>query len=223
VVAHGWPTAGRTRVNSPAEERTYWNAQATLDPLAAAWSDDDLIEGLVFCMRMLHDTFRPTLRHPNHHLLDLGCGGGRLLIPMAREYPKTMFTGIDISPVMINEAMRQRTSHDLTNATLLLGDGRTLPLELSPITGGWSILLFQHLDDDTVASYLRGLSAQAQSGSLFLFQFVDAAEESSHGPFSHPRSLKAFRNLCVDAGLRVEDTSAGIVRESWIWMRCRTI
>ncbi len=56
---------------------------------------------------LIDPDFRP------RHALDLGCGTGRLTIPLARVC--TDVVGVDISEVMLSEAGRNATERDVTN------------------------------------------------------------------------------------------------------------
>lgn len=70
---------------------------------------------------VLHE-FEPTAL-AGLHVLELGCGVGRLagvIAPKVRSY-----TGIDIAPAMIAEATQRQAS--LTNARFVLGDGARIP------------------------------------------------------------------------------------------------
>jgi SAM-dependent methyltransferase len=59
---------------------------------------------------------------PETDLLDIGCGIGRLLIPLAPRVRST--TGIDVSAEMVKVARRRTAS--FANVTVLKGDGRGL-------------------------------------------------------------------------------------------------
>jgi len=48
-------------------------------------------------------------------ILDLGCGQGRLLIPLAEKFPYARMTGIDFSPSAIESARRYAEARELRN------------------------------------------------------------------------------------------------------------
>jgi len=54
-------------------------------------------------------------------VLELGCGDGNNLIPMAYEFPESSFTGIDLSPVQINTGLKTIDSLGLENINLSTG------------------------------------------------------------------------------------------------------
>lgn len=52
-------------------------------------------------------------------VLELGCGDGNNIIPMAYEFPKSCFSGIDLSPVQIGIGLKSIESLGLKNIELL--------------------------------------------------------------------------------------------------------
>lgn len=55
---------------------------------------------------------------PGERILEIGCGTGRNLIILAKQYPKTHFYGLDASAVMLETARRNINSAGLSNITL---------------------------------------------------------------------------------------------------------
>ncbi len=76
-------------------------------------------------------------------ILDYGCGTGRLMEFMARDFKKVF--GVDISRTMIEEA-RERLEN-LMNVYLAETDGQHIPLPDSSIDIVFSYLVFQHIKE----------------------------------------------------------------------------
>ena len=55
-------------------------------------------------------------------VLDAGCGTGHRLVGMARQFPHTQFTGLDLSTASLDVAASLVARHGLSNVTLLQGD-----------------------------------------------------------------------------------------------------
>ena len=55
-------------------------------------------------------------------VLDLGCGAGRILIPLAHLFPKTEFFAFDISGEMLEGLKKSSLKDNLKNITLIEGD-----------------------------------------------------------------------------------------------------
>jgi SAM-dependent methyltransferase len=87
------------------------------------------------------------------HWVDLGCGVGRLTNAVAeRTYPYCKIVGIDPAPQLIVEA--QRTA--APGARYLISDGYHLPpLPIHPISGIYSVTVFQHIPYGHKLNYVR--------------------------------------------------------------------
>lgn len=57
---------------------------------------------------------------PTHGtVIDLGCGSGALLIPLAELFPKLQFVGVDLSENMLKMAEKERAKRQLKNVSFL--------------------------------------------------------------------------------------------------------
>jgi SAM-dependent methyltransferase len=132
-------------------------------------------------------------------ILDLGCGPGRLLIPLRVRYPETNFVGLDISPNMVAGC-----------PGVILGNGHTIPIR---VDAAYSVNLFQHLAVWDQATYL--VEVKRCVAGPFRFQFVTSGEE---GRFSHPVGIERMTELVNNAGLKVVAFDSGLVEWEWCWM-----
>ncbi len=62
-------------------------------------------------------------------VLELGCGEGMNLLPLAERFPRAHFTGVDFSATQIATAETARTAAGLANARLVCADLREFELE----------------------------------------------------------------------------------------------
>jgi len=60
-----------------------------------------------------------------NHLLDVGCGTGPMIELLSRKYPEKHYTGLDLTPKMIEVANAKK----LPNAQFIVGDSENLPFE----------------------------------------------------------------------------------------------
>jgi SAM-dependent methyltransferase len=204
----------------PNAERAYWDAAASGDGRSELFSVPGIEgwePGVAACLGQIIPALTDALG-PGSTVLDLGCGIGRLTFPLATRYPDTAFVGLDVSPKMVATARANAKAQRLRNARFLTGDGRTLPKTLPRLTGAFSVLTFQHVPPEAQEGYVRALSAKLDPGGTLCIQVVttDVDHFLSHGV--SPRTVAAW---CDGAGLAPEAIDAGIVDESWAWLRAR--
>src|SRR5687767_12623314 len=71
-------------------------------------------------MAILHDMVPPNLT--KCHVLELGCGDGSHLLPMAIQFPESQFVGIDINELAIARATDLAQALHLDNVTFRVSD-----------------------------------------------------------------------------------------------------
>ena len=78
-------------------------------------------------------------------ILEIGCGAGRLLKPMSRDFEKVI--GVDISELMIFQ-IKQRIKN-LNNIIAIVTDGQSIPLLYNSVDLVFSYTVFQHIKNYT--------------------------------------------------------------------------
>jgi SAM-dependent methyltransferase len=78
------------------------------------------------------------IRMPNGRALDIGCGVGRLIIPLSTRFKEVV--GVDVSRGMLDESARNIAKRRLTNISLCT----TIPEQEFDFVH--SVLVFQHID-----------------------------------------------------------------------------
>lgn len=202
-------------MTTAAEERTYWDCQATDDTAArhAVWAETghDWNERVDLCLDV---AVRPVVGDcPRPRLLDLGCGIGRLSIAAAQRW-SIMVIGVDVSQMMLRLA-NQNASAAGVGVLFELGDGRRLPENVGRLCGAWSMLLFQHLPSAACAGYVSEISDRLMPGARFRFQYVEGYE---HAPFSHGFGEDEVSFWCDEAGLKVDTIDKGLIYPQWSWV-----
>lgn len=202
-------------------EREAWDAQAATYAAAqqAVWAEDDTryLHRILDCLGELW----PRLAVPDDihgTILDLGCGVGRLAIPVAQALTQAQLIGVDVSPRMVDYARQAAHEACVPNAAFVLCDGRDLSvLDLEPVSAAFSVLLFQHLPGDACVGYIQQVAALLEPGSRFVFQYVEGSEDIA---MSRQRDEATVRGWCSDAGLSVVDITPGFVvlYPEWRWV-----
>jgi len=171
--------------------RDDWNARAREDAgyyVAFGRRDQDeagffatateIINGLEWELRRV-----PLAQRGNWRALEIGCGPGRLMRPMARHFVE--LHGVDVSDEMI--ALAKDKLRDIPNAFPQVSDGATLPqFEDHFFDFIYSFAVFQHIPSrDVVYEYLNEIARVLKPGGLVRLQFnglprsADAAYEAS--------------------------------------------
>lgn len=96
------------------------------DILYDAYSFPEAHPRTVAAISTLHGA--PLPKAEGLRVLDLGCGCGSHLLPMAEQDPTGTYIGVDLSKAQIAFGRRMMKAAGITNARLLAGDLRDLPL-----------------------------------------------------------------------------------------------
>lgn len=100
--------------------------------------------------------------------LEIGCGIGRLLRPLAQRF--RMVYGVDVSPEMIGRAKSRLA--DLKNVEVHLSNGADVrPLAAGTVDLALSYLVFQHIPDKSIVeAYVQDTFRVLKPGGVFKFQ-----------------------------------------------------
>jgi cyclopropane fatty-acyl-phospholipid synthase-like methyltransferase len=143
-------------------------------------------------------------------VLELGCGVGRLIRPLALKYPHTTFAGVDSSPLMLDNARMLDPSIGwvLNNGSDLCG----LP---SRFDAAYTMTTFQHLAPETQQGYLAELRRVLKPQGKLKLQFVTEGET---GEMSYPTPVKTMLEWCDAAGLKELKVEVGVIKPEWCWL-----
>lgn len=136
-------------------------------------------------------------------ILEVGCGKGRLLAPLADKYPKANFIGYDIS------------KKELGNAPVRKNITYTTELPREKINFAYSMLTFQHIPTEEKKHYIKEVAKLLVAGGTFRFQFVRG---DYHGDYDHNASEYDVKNWCSNAGLETKITQG---EGLWNWVTCK--
>jgi SAM-dependent methyltransferase len=107
--------------------------------------------------------------------LEVGCGLGRLLLPLSRRFKLVL--GLDIADRMVRQASSVAAEQGITNARfLMIDDPQRLCLGLDSFAGKidfvYSLLVFQHIDDfGVVEAYIKAISMLLAPTGIAYLQF----------------------------------------------------
>lgn len=203
-------------------ELEFWEGKAAhseavaieaIGPDPSMWDGPQLESDLARILRVLS---RP---HFPGYILDLGCGIGRVAIPLAVRLSglRLCVVGIDISESMLHLAESRARQLEKQIGTIevyfVRCDGRNIMEGLDHEFGlnpgftrkfalVYSILTLQHIPRDAAADYIKQVGQLLDSGGAFLFQTL----EGTAGDFLWNEMTEDFaRESCTAAGLEVVD------------------
>ena len=159
-------------------------------------------------------------------VLEIGCGIGRMLRPLASRFSKVY--GVDVSPEMIERA-RTRLQ-DLDNVEAVITDGSTLsPVPSARVDLVISYLVFQHIPDPVVVdSNIRETFRVLKPGGLFKFQVAGRPETEEAAEVERSRAKdtwcgvnftdREIRRAVERAGFKVRQTYSQNPADSCIFL-----
>lgn len=126
-------------------------------------------------------------------VLDIGCGKGRALLKMARDFPKSQFTGCDISEDAIANATTEAKQLGLTNVHFAVQDAATLD-----ISARYDLITaFDAIHDQAKpATVLSNIARALCSTGTFLMQDIRASSHV-HNNLDHPAGPFLYTISCM--------------------------
>jgi 2-polyprenyl-3-methyl-5-hydroxy-6-metoxy-1,4-benzoquinol methylase len=134
-----WETLGRVDPYWAVISNDAYHGQRLTDQQLAAFlkSGSDHVDDIWrTCRHEFGDAFAP------RHVLDFGCGVGRVTLPLARRVDSVV--AIDIADSMLSVARELLERHAITNVQLVKGDA-TLSATLGPFDLVHSVIVLQHI------------------------------------------------------------------------------
>jgi SAM-dependent methyltransferase len=133
---------------------------------------------------------------PEASVLEIGCGVGRLLIPLARRVARV--EGVDISPVMIETSRAYLAS--VPNVTARLTDGTFEGVDDASLDFVFSFIVFQHIPAVApIRTYVGEAARALKPGGVFRFQLDgrwwrvhEAGPNTYDGVTFSPRAVRAL-------------------------------
>lgn len=206
-----------------------WESLAREDAEFYIWTD--VAKGDHFFESGVKDAAR-ILAHAEPHLgsrgtvLEVGCGVGRVLLPMSRKFTRAI--GMDIAPTMLCKLAENAAAAGRTNVTGVLADE---PWErIGPVDFVYSHIVLQHIESwAIITDYFRRIRACLAPSGIFYAQLdtrrpdVLYAVKNRMPEFLLPRNLKrgvrrirrsrgAVAAMASEAGFEiVRESGAGTV------------
>jgi ubiquinone/menaquinone biosynthesis C-methylase UbiE len=167
------------------------------------------------CLKQIETHLPPG---PYTRLLDVGCGCGRLTIPVALAHPDARVLGIDPSHRMLALAGIEAAAAGTGNVTWMLGGAADLRLFRGhePYDAAFSVVVLQHLTRPDAAAIVNAVGRVLRPGGRFIFQIVSDIDFEDEGHL--PDEL--VQGWIADAGLtsvHAEQDGMGGRYPDWRW------
>jgi cyclopropane fatty-acyl-phospholipid synthase-like methyltransferase len=148
-----------------------WETLARKDAEFYIWTD--LAKGDDFFASGERDVERilayaaPFIRD-THVALEIGCGVGRLTIPMSRHFERIV--AVDIAPTMLQKLAANCQAREVAHVTpMLAGDAWQ---NFAPVDFAYSRIVLQHIEEwATIVDYFRRISTCLANDGAFYVQF----------------------------------------------------
>jgi ubiquinone/menaquinone biosynthesis C-methylase UbiE len=115
-----------------------------------------------------------TAVEPVHHVLDIGCGTGTLVVELKRRYGPAQVVGLDPDPQALRRA-RIKAARAAVSVQLDQGFAGELPYKQDSFERVFSSFMFHHLDKQERENMLREvLRVLKPGGSFHLVDFITA-------------------------------------------------
>lgn len=130
------------------------------------------------------------------HMLDAGCGRGRIIIRLAELYPKSRFTGIDLSGEAVMSAWAEAAEKKLRNIEFIVADMSRFD-ETAEIQAFDFITTFDAVHDQAKPlNVLRGVHRALKDDGVYLMQDIKGSSHLRNN-LDHPLGPLLYTISCM--------------------------
>jgi ubiquinone/menaquinone biosynthesis C-methylase UbiE len=116
---------------------------------------------------------------PDHHILDIGCGTGTLVVKLKQQYASAHVVGLDPDPKALRRA-RIKATRAAVSVQLDQGFADQLPYKKESFDRIFSSFMFHHLNEQERENMLKEVLRVLKPAGLFhLVDFI--VDDASHG------------------------------------------
>jgi len=130
------------------------------------------------------------------HVLDLGCGRGRIINRLAELYPKSRFTGMDLSSDAVLSAWAEAAQKKLRNIEFIVTDLSHFD-ESAEVESFDLIATFDAIHDQAKPlNVLRGIHRELRCDGVYLMQDIKGSSDI-HNNMDHPLGPALYTISCM--------------------------
>jgi ubiquinone/menaquinone biosynthesis C-methylase UbiE len=129
-------------------------------------------------------------------MLDVGCGRGRIINRLAELYPKSRFTGMDLSSEAILSAWEEAAEKKLRNVEFIVADLSRFDETAEYEAFDWVTTFDAIHDQAKPLSVLRGIHRTLRPSGVYLMQDIKGSSEI-HKNLDHPLGPLLYTVSCM--------------------------
>jgi ubiquinone/menaquinone biosynthesis C-methylase UbiE len=130
------------------------------------------------------------------HVLDVGCGGGRIMNRLAELYPRSRFTGMDLSSQAILSAWQEASAKKLRNIEFIVADLSNFA-ETAEIDAYDLVTTFDAIHDQAKPlNVLKGIHRTLHRDGVYLMQDIKGSSDV-HKNLDHPLGTFLYTVSCM--------------------------
>jgi 2-polyprenyl-3-methyl-5-hydroxy-6-metoxy-1,4-benzoquinol methylase len=129
-------------------------------------------------------------------VLDVGCGRGLIMIRLAELFPKSRFTGLDLSKDAIDTARREASSKELRNIDFSAADLSGFDKTAEPEAFDWITTFDAVHDQGRPLNILKGIHRSLKSDGIYLMQDIRASSDVAKN-IEHPLGTLLYTVSCM--------------------------
>jgi ubiquinone/menaquinone biosynthesis C-methylase UbiE len=130
------------------------------------------------------------------HVLDLGCGRGRIMNRLAEAYPRSRFTGIDLSSEAIQFAWGEAADKRLRNIEFIVADLSDFDIKAEIEAFDWVATFDAIHDQAKPLNVLKGIYRTLKPNGIYLMQDIKGSSYV-HKNLDHPLAPFLYTVSCM--------------------------
>jgi ubiquinone/menaquinone biosynthesis C-methylase UbiE len=129
-------------------------------------------------------------------VLDLGCGSGKIILELARLYPKSSFLGYDLSREAISRARESASREGLSNAKFVERDLSDFDVTAEPGSADFVTTFDAVHDQAKPLALLRGIERALADDGVYLMQDIKGSSHVERN-LLHPIGTFLYTVSCM--------------------------
>lgn len=145
------------------------------------------------------------------HILEFGCGYGRLTREVKKAFPEAMVIGVDISPKILAEA-EAYSAKSKVRPFYYRADNIKNTLAKDAI---YCAQVLQHMPNDRKCEFIQDAADALKPGGVLVFQYVEGDSDTF---LKHDAKFADVSDWCRKAGFTISNVAHNLAAPRWTWV-----